>query len=85
MLMEVIASSLSLGCLGCGGVSVWYGLGPAKEDEIQSLYLLLGPLVMAPLAFLLGLHAGAEAWVYSGAIAVAGGFLGMLRSIVRRE
>lgn len=85
MLMEVVASSLSLGCLGCGGLSVWYALGPGKEDEIQSLYLLIGPLLMLPLACLFGIYASAESWVFSGTVAVIGGFLWMLRSTLRRE
>lgn len=84
MFMEVIASSLSVGCLGCGGFGVWHGLGPGREDEAQPI-LFLASFLMLPLAYLFGIHASAESWVLSGGIALTGGFLWTLRSMLKRN
>lgn len=61
MASGVTAASLSVTCLSLGAWGVYYGI-KEKEDELHSLYILLG-FISLPLATLIGYWANEESWI----------------------
>jgi hypothetical protein len=80
-MLAVLASSVSVGCLIAGGLSVWYGLRGRIEGEMDSL-LLMGPIIFVPQSIIFGFYGCAEAWVFVGVVTVVSAILLCMRSVL---
>ena len=84
MFGDVLAASISAGCLTATGCAWWQGLWKQQYDELFSLYLLAG-FVMLPLAALFGMLPCGEAWVFVGVTWLVSVLIFSARSFLRLE
>ena len=84
MFGDVLAAFISAGCLTSSGWYWFQGLINQREDELYSLYLLIG-FILLPLGVLFGMLSGGEAWVFVGVIWFVGICIYGARSFFRFE
>lgn len=63
MTCGVVSASLSVSCLSLGAWGLYNGLSKEKDDELHSLFILLGFLSL-PIAALIGYWANGESWIF---------------------
>ena len=83
MIVSVIATCMSVGCLVSGLWSLLYGTGAGSDDEIHSLYIGLSFLSIPP-AILFGFYGCAESWIFVGVTSSIGTLFYRVRLLIEQ-
>jgi hypothetical protein len=82
--LSVVSSGISLGCIVLSGRALYDALFGKEHDEAQTLSVFVSSL-MALFAVIFGIHTCPESWVVVGVVAVAGGLLCSVRTLLEQE
>lgn len=80
----MVSSGVSLGCIALSGRALNDALFGKEHDEVQTLSVLVSPL-MALFAVTFGIHTCPESWIIVGVVAVVGGLLRSVRTLLEQE